>query len=183
LTDQATKEPTFIKTRLCSECGDKVMMPEDRKFTGMETTITYRCSSCDAVAEIRSLSQAGFMAALGALVLTVVTLIAVQGPGYWDMNDYLLYLLFVCAVFGVPVYFLLPHWLYPVTGEAETTATNVDFEDESFIEGYSDPIQRGIIKLERHGFWRGFFTPIIFIVLFLGTAAIIGYINFTYFGN
>lgn len=183
LTDPTTKEPTIVKTRPCNACGDKAMMPDSRTFTGMETTIIYKCPACEHTVEIKSLSQAGLMSALGAVILSVITFIMVEDPMAWDVSDTLWYLFFLALILLVPVSILLPHWAHPVTGEQETTLANVDFNDEGFIEDFKDPVQRSIIKLEKHGFWRGFLTPIIFIVLFLGAAAIIGYINFTYFGN
>jgi len=159
------------------------MVPDSRTFTGMETTILYKCPACDHTVEIKALSQAGFMAAVGAVILAFITFIMVEDPMPWEVSDYLWYLFFVALVFFVPVLTFHPHWKHPVTGEAETSSAKVDFEDESYIEDFKDPVQRSIIKLEKHGFWRGLLTPIIFIVLFLGAAAVIGFINYTFFGN
>ena len=170
-----------VKTRKCRACGDAGMVPEERQFTGMETTIVYACPSCSATVEFKSVSQAGLMTALGIMVLAVITAIATGGPGYWSVGNYLLYGFVVLLFSFVPISILLPYWYHPVTGEKTITGHSLDFEDPNFSEGFTDPMQRAIIKFEQHSFWRGFFTPIIFAATFLGIAAAIGMINFYYF--
>ena len=170
-----------VKTRRCRTCGDEGMMPDSRVFTGMETTLTYICPACDAAVEMKSLSQAGLILTVGSIILAVVTFISVQGPLPWDMTDYLLYLGLVILVFYMPANILYPYWCHPVTGEKNISTARAGIADSEFIKNNKDPLQRGIIRFERFGFLGGILIPLLFIVVILGMATVIGMINFYYF--
>jgi hypothetical protein len=169
----------IVTTRSCRLCGDQSMKPKSRDWTGMETTITYECPSCANIIELNALSQAGLMSALGLIVLAIVSGIMMESPGPWDMSDYLIYggVLLACAY--VPLSILYPHWRYPVSNQSKKI--NSDFRDTSLLRSHSDPVRRRIIKFDRHGFWRGFLTPILFIAIVLMGAALIGMLNFYVF--
>lgn len=179
---ESKESPVYtVKTRKCISCDGTEMAPEKREFTGMETTLLYTCPNCDAKVEFKSLSQAGMMACLGLLVLGFITVIATNGPVYWDLVDYLLYIAVVLLFAFVPGSILIPYWAHPVTGEKKITETDLDFKSGSFADGFSDVMQRAIIRFERHGFWRGFLTPIVFIAVVLGIATAIGMVNYYVF--
>lgn len=170
-----------VKTRKCRACGHKGMIPDNRVFTGMETTLTYICPACDATVEMKSLSQAGLILTVGSILLAIVTFISTEGPLPWDMGDYLLYMGLVILVFYMPANILYPYWRHPVTGEKNISTANASVEDEEFIKNFKDPMQRGIIRFERFGFLGGILIPILFIAVILGMATVIGMINFYYF--
>ncbi|PCI34453.1 MAG: hypothetical protein COB54_01315 [Alphaproteobacteria bacterium] len=157
------------------------MMPDSRGFTGMETTVTYLCPTCEATVEIQSMGQAGLKLAVGLIVLAVVTFMVLENPGPWDMVDYLLYSGFVFVVLYLPASILIPHWAHRVTGERDMAADSLDFGTDDFARTIQDPVQKGIIRFERFGFLGGFIAPLIFIALVLGAATLIGMINFYYF--
>ena len=170
-----------VKTRKCLSCDEMGMLPEQRAFTGMETTIVYTCPDCDAKVEFKSLSQAGMTSSLGLMVLVFLTAIFAEDIEWWDLTDYLIYGLVVLLFLYVPVSTLLPYWAHPVTGEKQITESDLAFDADSFAEGFSDVMQRAIIKFEKHGFWRGFFTPIVAIAGVLAVATAIGMVNFYFF--
>ncbi|WP_417462810.1 hypothetical protein [Kordiimonas sp.] len=163
--------------RICRLCGDPGMKPESRDWTGMETTVTYACPGCDNTVKFNALSQAGLMSALGLIVLAIVTFFMVESPGMWETSDFLIYggILLACAY--VPLNILLPHWRYPISPEGGKRAP-VTPDDNSLHQSTSDPLRRKIIEFERHGFWRGFLTPIVFIVIVLAAATLIGMLTF-----
>ncbi len=153
------------------------MMPEQRKFTGMETTLLYVCPACDAKVEFQSLSQAGVRLSVGLMGLVLRTGVFITDVASWGFINYLIYggvLLVLAYVLASP---LLPYWAHPVTGAQQITESDLSFDSAGFANNFSDVMQRSIIKFERHGFWRGFVTPLVFIVVVLGVAAAIGMVG------
>jgi len=174
-------EKTVVKTRKCISCEGTGMMPELRKFTGMETTIVYVCPDCDAKVEFKSLGQAGLTLSVGLMGLAFISAVFLSDKTFGSVTDYLIYTVVVLLVLYVLVCPLLPYWAHPITGEKQITDPDLDFASADFADGFSDVMQRAIIKFERHGFWRGFLTPIIFIAVVLGIATAIGMVNYYLF--
>ena len=171
----------IVRARTCRHCGDPCMKPRSREWTGMETTVTYVCPTCDKSIGLNALSHAGMMSALGLIVLSIVAGVMMNSPSPWRVSDYVVYGLVLAGCVYVPGNILYPHWRYPISRQTATTARVIDFVDNTFTHYHRDPIRRRIIKFERHGFWRGFFTPILFIIIVLAVATAIGLLNFYVF--
>ena len=118
------------------------------------------------------------MASIGLMGFVLISVVATSGSGQWDFVDYLLYTAGVLLFAFVPGAILVPYWTHPVSGEKQIENPGLDFSASSFSEGFSDAMQRAIIKFERHGFWRGFLTPILVVAAVLAVATAIGMINY-----
>lgn len=168
----------IVHARTCHNCGDQGMKPKRREWTGMETTVTFSCSACGNQVELNSVSHAGLMTAMGLILLAIVTAVMAESSAPWEFGDYILYGIVLIACVYLPANILVPHWRYP---QSNQVACGDDFDDTNITHSRSDPIRRRILKFERYGFWRGFFTPILFIAVVLAVATAIGLINFYVF--
>lgn len=178
MTDQ---HDNIIKTRKCSECESTDMTPCKRNFTGLESTILYKCPGCEATVEIKSLFHSGLFTLLAIFFFGLINVFWVDWNTSWGMGAILGYIVLALVIFLFPLAGMAPHYLNPVTGERLANKDDEILQGEAYIRGFNDVLQRFILRMESHGFLFGFFAPLVVIGIILGTASLLGFINHSYF--
>lgn len=166
----------MFKVRKCSNCGETKLHPVSRTLQIYNSVISYECESCGNKVDITPFASIGILMTVGLLVLGFWYYILFGGNSYYDNYTLVMFGLAVLAFAFVTVPPILLHILNPAVANSTTN------QDEVAIEGNKKHIaRRPIIWLERLGMIGGLLAPLILIGLVLGVAALIGYINFTFF--
>ncbi len=162
-------------TRLCPNCKTPTMMPISRRLQIYNSVICYKCSKCEKDVELIPLASIGVLLVVGLLALGFWGMILFSGPGQPGTISLIIFASASLSLFGTTAAQALKHRRYPVSRNNASPPISLEISSGSHVA------KRAILWVEKLGFVAGMLAPIIFIALILGIAAIIGYINFTYF--
>ncbi len=169
--------------RKCANCGEPAMEPVEHKMELYNSICTYKCSNCGHEIELTPVASYGAMTTLGFFGALFVWFIFMDDHGDWpgpnNMPTIFQGLILLAIISFFPVQALLEkrkHTRYPII-ESKDQPPPLAIEKTGHVG------QRLILFIEKTGFIGSMLAPIIIATLILGTAAIIGFINFTYFDN
>jgi len=173
--------PPDLAIRRCPKCGKGKMVSHHRRIDFLSVKSIFNCPNCNHETSLDPGGAAGVHLAAGLLATVILSFILWGSRGGYDRSDIIKTLILLTL-------FTAPAWLtalkmrqYPVTGlRSKTSEENEVLRPET---GSNDPLQRGIVRMNRLSPVTGFFGVLIFVTLFLGVATLIGWINFTYFDD
>lgn len=164
------------EVRKCKACGAPSLTPVSRKLEIYNSVIRHECSACGAQVDITPPASIGVITTVSVLALAILGFLVFSGPvppGWIGLS------FFALAILGVAYVTIVPAWVHvqnPIV-EDETVA-------EPPLENSDHHAAKGVILwVERLGVLGGMLAPLLLIVVVLGVATLIGYVNFTYFGN
>ncbi len=159
--------------RKCAKCGKPEMSPVERKMEIYNSVYIFKCENCRHEVELEPSASIGSKISLG-LVLAFV----VWGIFYFDQyntaTDWVIFAVVVSFLPGLALYQLWKREKYPVVEGGE----NVEPLELSPTQAIT---KKPVLWLEGLGMLGGLLAPLLFIIAFLGVAAIIGFINFSFF--
>ena len=149
-------------------------MPVSRKMQIYNSIVHYKCGNCDAEVDITPAASIGVATMVGILALGFWGWILLRGSGSPDLTTLSLYGAAGLIFFWITLTPLAVNYKNPVLKGGETIGVPVDPKDAHLAK-------KPILWIENLGYCSGLIAPLIFIVCVLAGAALIGYINFTYF--
>ncbi len=163
-----------LKVRQCAECKEASMVPVSRTMQIYNSVVHYKCSKCATEVDITPMGSIGVTVTVGLMAL-----------GFWgyvlfsDFNSpgsvaVTIFALAIAALAWITLMPLIMHLHYPISRLREAPRTP-KLDTRGHIGA------KLILLIEGFGLIGGLLAPIVFAVTFLGIAALIGYINFTYF--
>ena len=159
------------ETRRCAACGNEHMRAVSARWSGSGHEIVYRCPQCSHEIRFVPHGQLGWETTISLIAALIVSLFL------WSMRwPSPLAWVFFPGLVALWLGYLAWRWSrvirYPITGElAGAPAGDVENADPE------DPLQSGIVQIEKRGFLGGLLTPIVIIVVVMGTATLIGLAN------
>lgn len=164
----------MAKLRKCEKCGAETLVPISKKMAPTHSTTSYECSSCGFKVEITPAASLGMHLTIYAIVAAFLWLIFFA-ESY--SNSLLSIITFWAAMAILPALAVLGLWQSHKNPEVPDSP-QIDIQDPI---NQQHALKRPIDWLEGKNTLIGLLAPIILIVAVLGLAAIIGFINFTYF--
>lgn len=153
-------------------------MPEmsliSRGMKAYNSVYRYSCQNCGETLELVPPASIGVGISVGSLALIFWGFILFRGSGATGLLPIVLFALAACALAAVWLPQVFKYWLFPT---APNRPVEVDIRTDKTTSFYA----RLILRLENMGFLFGLVAPIAFIAGVLGVAALIGYVNFTFF--
>ncbi len=170
-------------TRKCAQCGEPTLKPIERKMEIYNSVYAYKCSNCQHEVELEPYGSLGFQVTLGFLFAPVVWFLFMDDHGDWpswsNMPTLIEAGILLIIVLFFPVLTLLEmrkHARYRLVDRNEVRE-HMEVSPTPHIG------KKPILWIEKLGFFGGLLAPIIIIVVVLGIATIIGFINFVYFDD
>ena len=161
--------------RKCSRCGENTLNQHGAVFGIYGYDEQFKCSNCDFEIDVTTGAGQGYTVAMYSMFMLIVYFLFLGGFNHkaWDLSDYVIF--YVLGIGGLwPIYFgFKENRANPVVGEDIERVGDFDESKLSFIHKI----------LAKNYFIIGFLTPYIFVSLFLGFFAIIGFINYTFFDD
>lgn len=161
-----------IKIRKCSQCGENSLQKEGAIFAFYGYEEKYCCTNCGFKTSITPGAAQGTYSAIYLLGMVIFYYLFMGGMRQtrWDVSDYIIFI--IVGLLGLwPLlrdYFANKE--HPIIIESEDEGNK---KKEPFIH-----------RLMSSGnFLQGFFSPIIFIALFLGFFLVLGLINYHFFDD
>lgn len=167
---------TMPKIRKCSKCGEAKLRPVSRNLQIYNSVIQHVCEGCGGKVEITPPASIGLLITVGLLALGFWYAIMFWGNSHFDI--------YTVLMFGVAVVAFAFVTLPPIIKlikNPEILETSAEDDELPINKGAQHFAKRPILWLERLGMIAGLLAPLIFVAIILGVAALIGYINFTYF--
>lgn len=160
--------------RTCQNCGEPTLAPKVKTMSATNSTTRYECNNCAYKVDLIPPGSLGVQLAIYAIVSVFLWFIFFTGPG---PNS-----LFSVVVFGVSMA-ILP--AISVSGLWKNHA-NPEVPDSPGTDVHDLKAETHMLKgpidwIERRNALVGLIAPIVLIAAVLGVAALIGFINFTYF--
>ena len=171
--------PPDLDIRTCRKCsGD--MICGSRRTGFLDISSHFICQDCGHKAALSAGGASGVYLAVAMLAAGILSFIFWGSRGGYDLAG-VVKTLALFTVFSTPAWMAsLQTRRYPVSGRRAATA-----EETADLTGEAaaDPFQKGIRSLDRLGPKKAFGGVLLAVVLFLGAAALIGWVNFTFFGD
>lgn len=164
----------MAKFRTCAYCKKPEMAPVARIMKTYHTEYGYKCQSCGKTLELMPPASIGVGVTVSGLALVFWGFILFRGPGYPSLLAISLFATAALALAWVWVPQALKYRLFP-------SVPNLSAEDDIRVVNITPFASRLILPLEKMGFLVGLVAPIVIIAGILGVAALIGYVNFTFF--
>lgn len=162
--------------RKCHECGNPTLMPISRQMSVYSTSVRYKCDECDFEIDITPTGSIGVLSTVCILVLGFWWMILFRNTANNDLITIIVYGIAVLAFGFVTIVPALAHLLYPKVKSKPDVELQTNNADKHIAKGL-------IIWIEGLGFLAGLLAPLLLIAVVLFIAFLIGYVNFTYFGN
>lgn len=173
--------PRDLDTRRCRECGDGNMAAYSRQVDFLSIKSVYTCPNCKHEVMLNSGGAMGVYLAVALLATGMLSFI------FWGSRDgyngvVSLKTLAMFTLFASPVWWAaIKTCQYPVTGIR--TVTQEEKTDALAESVAVEPLQKGITFMDRLSSLKAFVGVLIIVALFLGAAALIGWVNFTFFND
>ncbi|CUH89908.1 hypothetical protein PH5382_03863 [Phaeobacter sp. CECT 5382] len=164
----------MVKTRICGSCKKPTLIPVSRKREPYNTVVGYLCQNCGRKIDIVPAFSVGSGLAIAWAVLGFWYFVFFHNSVY---NSTLSISLYAGAVVTVVLVWgpeCLRHWMNPVAKGGDAVEVKLEKEGRGSVTS-------ALIWCERFGFFGGLIAPVVFASVFLGAAAILGLINYTYF--
>jgi hypothetical protein len=164
----------MVKIRTCASCEQPTMTPVSREMQIYHSVYHYECNSCGQKLDMVPVASIGTGVATGGIALAFWGAILFHGAGTPS--------LMALGVYGTAILALAAIWVPQILKYRQCPAVHGQHEIGNIKSSAPTHLAaRLIMVIERMGALAGFAAPIVIIVVILGAAALIGYINFTYF--
>jgi len=161
--------------RKCSQCGEPNMAPFARKMEPYNSVYHYKCSNCQHEVELVPPASSGMQLSIGLMVAAAVWFIFF-GDNMPKLSSLAIYLVVMGIVPGMALYNLWKQYSYGIVDNNMSPA-EMEVDDTKKIP------KSPIVWVEKRGLLGGFLVPVVLVIVVLGAAAILGYINYTYFDD
>jgi DNA-directed RNA polymerase subunit RPC12/RpoP len=162
--------------RKCARCGKPALKPVSRELQIYNSVVHYKCSECEAEVDLTPIASIGVLTMVGTLAIAFWGFILFTGavpPGWIALT-----------LFGLAILALGFVTLAPALAHHQNPVVKSDVPAELPVDNKGSHIaRRPIIWIERFGFLAGLLAPLLLIFGVLAIATLIGYINYTFFGN
>ncbi len=162
--------------RKCHECGNSTLVPVSRQMSAFSTSVRYKCDECDFEIDITPTGSIGVLTTVCLLVLGFWGMILFRNSHNYDLITISVYAIAVLAFGFVTIVPALSHLFYPKVKSEPKVDLETANADKHIGKG-------AIIWIEGMGFLAGLLAPLLLIAIVLFIAFLIGYVNYTYFGN
>ncbi len=162
------------KIRRCAQCQEPKLMPISRKMQIYNSIIHYKCANCAAEVDITPMASIGVATMVGMLAFGFWGWIAFKGSGALDILNLSLYGAVGIAFIFFTLEPFIKHVRNPLLNEGEEVQISVDPANAHIAK---EPI----LWIENFSYFSGLLAPLIIVLCVLAGAALIGYVNFTYF--
>jgi DNA-directed RNA polymerase subunit RPC12/RpoP len=162
--------------RKCAQCGEPSLKPISREVLVFNSVIHYKCAECRAEIDVTPTSSIGVVTTVGALALLFWGMILFRNnaqPGIISL------IIFGLAIWGFGFVTIAPA-LVNLQNPSLRSEPRADLEVDK--QG-NNVVGRLIIWIEGFGFLAGFLAPLLVITSVLVVATLVGFVNFTFFGN
>jgi hypothetical protein len=156
------------------------MTARSREVDFLSVKSVFRCPNCENEVTLNAGGTMGVYFAVGLLGTFILSFILWGSRGGYDLAASAKTLILL-VLFTLPVWWA---WFkarqYPVTGVRAITE-----EEKAVLStvAEAEPLQRGLAFLDKLSPYKTFLIVLICVAVFLGAAALIGWINFTYFDD
>lgn len=164
------------KIRKCMQCGEDRLYPVSRSLQIYNSVIQHECEGCGEKVSVTPAASIGILITVGLLALAFWYFILFGRNSFYDLYTIIAFGVAVAAFLFVTIPPILVHVMNPIAKGINTEEPNIEI-----TSGEKHIAKRPILWLERLGMIAGMLTPLIFIAIFLGIAALIGYVNYTFF--
>lgn len=165
--------------RKCAKCGEVALHATEKKMAIYNSEITYQCDHCAAEIKLVPSGSIGVQLTLAILASVLIGYFWFSGPNNTSgITSYLVFGLLVLIAVGLPLSELKKHYDNPKQNDDSNLGSRTPELNLS-----TSPLKRIFAFVENLGFLTGLIAPIILIAAILGVATLIGYVNFTFFGN
>ena len=164
------------RIRNCAHCGKPNLKPVSRKLLIFNSAVHYRCGACDTEIDLTPLASIGVKTTVGALAIVFWGVISFHGNSQPGPIALILLGSAVMALGFITIVPALAHYKNPPVKSGPRL-------DIAVSQQGNHVVKRLIIWIEKFGFLAGLFAPLFVIIGILAAAALIGFVNFTYFGN
>lgn len=161
--------------RKCT-CSDEAhLIPILHKLEIYNSVISYQCDTCSKEIKITPMGSTGMLITVGIIAIGILAYLQLSGSGQPGLLNYAIVAFTIICLAAITVPQLLTHQRYPILHAENTHELQINNEFSKHI------LAKPISLIERLGFLFGLLAPVLFIACVLGGAALIGYINFTFF--
>lgn len=164
------------KIRKCMQCGEDELRPVTRSLQIYNSVIRHECRNCGEKVSVTPTASIGILITVGLLALGFWYFILFGRNNFYDLYTVIAFGVAVAAFLFVTIPPILVHVMNPIARTQKLEELNIELTN-----GEQHIAKRPILWLERLGMVAGLLTPLIFIAVFLGAAALIGYVNYTFF--
>jgi uncharacterized membrane protein YidH (DUF202 family) len=164
------------RIRNCGHCGKPNLKPVSRELLIFNSAVHYKCDACDNEIDLTPLASIGVVTTVGALAIVFWSVILFHGNSQPGPIALTLLGLAVLALGFITIVPALAHFKNPPVKSDRRLDIPVSQQGNLVAK-------RLIIWIEKFGFFAGLFAPLLVIIGILAAAALIGFVNFTYFGN
>jgi len=140
------------------------------------SVIRYKCDNCSAEVDITPAASIGVLTMVGVLAFSFWGWITFGRGGEVSITSLSLFAAAVIIFSLIAFAPLAKHFRNPLVKAGARNCPPLD-------AGGDHIAKRPILWVERLGYFAGLLVPVVVILGVLGVAALIGYINFTYFSN
>lgn len=151
------------------------MAPFARKMEPYNSVYHYKCSNCQHEVELVPPASSGMQLSIGLMVAAAVWFIFF-GDNMPKLSSLAIYLVVMGIVPGMALYNLWKQYSYGIVDNNMSPA-EMEVDDTKKIP------KSPIVWVEKRGLLGGFLVPVVLVIVVLGAAAILGYINYTYFDD
>ncbi|HAT87233.1 hypothetical protein [Cohaesibacter gelatinilyticus] len=162
--------------RKCARCGAPSLTPVSRELQIYNSVIHYKCEECGTEIELTPPASIGTVTTAGLFALGFWGFLLFTDPFPPGWIALTLYGLAILALGFVTLRPALDHFRNPVIDASPTADLSVEGPDNHIA-------RKPILLLEGFGFLAGLLAPVLLFAGVLAIASVIGFINFTYFGN
>ncbi len=163
--------------RKCAKCGEPTLEPVERKMEIYNSVYSYKCTNCQHEVELVPPGSLGVQTTIGLLFAVAIWFLFMDDHGSWPGPVQIVVLAGVVSVLPLMTIFQLrKHRQYPLV-ERDAKPKHLDVEETANIT------KKPVMWIESLGFLGGVLAPILLIIVVLVVAALIGYINFTFFDD
>ena len=161
--------------RKCTQCGEPTLAPIARKMEPYNSVYHYKCSNCQHEVKLTPPASSGMQLSVGLMAAAAVWIIFF-GDNMPKLSSLAIYLVAMGVVPVMALYKLWKHFSYRVVDSSAGPA-KMEVDDTKKIP------KSPIVWVEKRGLLGGFLMPVLLVMVVLGTAALLGYINYTFFGD
>lgn len=163
--------------RQCGKCGARDMIPGAREMQPFNSRYIYHCRHCDNEVQLVPMGSIGHHSGIAALLSAIVVLLVLVYEDFPSLSTYLILSGVLLAFQTITILDLRAYWKNPVVDDADLPEQPQLDDLGSLLRPLN---QSQIEKIESGGFWKGFFSPILFFATILALAAAAGFINDSY---
>jgi len=170
-------------TRKCAQCGEPTLEPQECKMEIYNSVYAYKCSNCQHEVELEPYGSLGFQITLGLLFVPVVWFLFMDDHGDWPSWSNMPTLIETLILLAIVLFFPMLTF-FEMRKHARYPLVDSDGPREHFDLAPSKAITKApVMWIEKFGILGGMLAPILIIIVVLGLAVLLGYINFTFFND